>query len=197
LGSRSLKVKRKQPANFIEMIKQSKHILIPIIALIVCLIGGCSRPANNNSGTAAPANAEPKRVTSVAVVKASPETATVEHGASADATVRITIQNGYHVNANPATFPYLKATVLDVSSAESVSAGAVKYPQGEQRTFVFADKPLSVYQGTVALQVPLKADSGAKAGARSLSAQLHVQACDEQVCYAPGTIDLTIPVEVK
>jgi hypothetical protein len=177
------------------MTKQDNSILI-FVGLLACLMGACSRPANNNSG-AAPANAEPKRITSVGVVKASPQPATIEHGASADATVQITIDNGFHVNANPATFPYLKATMLDVSSAEGISAGAVKYPKGQEKSFVFADKPLSVYEGTVAVQVALKAEGGAKPGARSLSAQLHVQACDEQVCYPPGTIDLTIPVEVK
>ena len=167
------------------------------LVTVVYLFSGCSRPANNNGATATSANAEPKRVTSVGVVNASPQSATIEHGGSANAKVSITIQNGYHVNANPATFPYLKATVLDVSPAEGVSAGAVKYPQGREKKFVFADKPLSVYEGTVALEVPLKGESNAQPGARSLSAHLHVQACDEQVCYPPGTIDLTIPLEVK
>jgi hypothetical protein len=171
--------------------------LFIVLTVVVCLFDSCSRSASNNGSSTTPGNGEPKHVTSVGVVKASPQPATIEHGGSGNATVSITIQNGYHVNANPATFPYLKATVLDVSPAEDVSAGPVKYPSGQEKQFVFADKPLSVYEGTIALQVPLKGESKAQPGPRSLSAHLHVQACDEQVCYPPGTIDLTIPIEVK
>jgi hypothetical protein len=43
----------------------------------------------------------------------------------------------------------------------------------------------------------LKATPAAEPGKHNLSAKLRVQACDDQVCYAPGTIDLTIPVTVK
>jgi len=43
----------------------------------------------------------------------------------------------------------------------------------------------------------LKAAPSAETGKHNLSATLRVQACDDQVCYAPGTIDLTIPVTVK
>jgi hypothetical protein len=47
------------------------------------------------------------------------------------------------------------------------------------------------------LKVRLKADKTATAGKHNLSAKLRVQACDDKVCYAPGALDVTVPVNVK
>jgi hypothetical protein len=45
--------------------------------------------------------------------------------------------------------------------------------------------------------VKLRADKSAKPGPQNLSAKLRVQACDEQVCYAPGTLDVSIPLTMQ
>ena len=118
-------------------------------------------------------------------------------GESADAIVRLKIQNGYHVNANPPTFSYLIPTQLNVAPTSDITVGAVTYPNALTKTFSFADKPLAVYEGETDLKVPLSAAKSTSPGVHNLSAKLRVQACDEQVCYAPGTIDLTLPVNVK
>jgi DsbC/DsbD-like thiol-disulfide interchange protein len=118
-------------------------------------------------------------------------------GGSIDAVVRLTIQRGYHINANPPTFPYLIATQLDVTPSDGISTSAVSYPKAVARKFAFADQPLAVYEGEAELKATLKADPAAAKGDRSLAAQLRVQACDEVVCYPPGNIELRIPVTVK
>jgi len=43
----------------------------------------------------------------------------------------------------------------------------------------------------------LKAAQSAETGRHNLSAKLRVQACDDQVCYPPGVMDLTVPVTIK
>jgi hypothetical protein len=111
--------------------------------------------------------------------------------------VRLTIQNGYHVNANPPTYPYLKATVLELSPSDGVSVGSVIYPKAVNRKFPFAEQALAVYEGQTDLKVLLKADKTAKKGDRSIPARLRIQACDEQVCYPPGAIELGITINVK
>ena len=54
-----------------------------------------------------------------------------------------------------------------------------------------------VYEGETILKVNLKADNGTKIGKRELPAKLQVQACDDKVCYAPGVIRFSIPVDVQ
>jgi hypothetical protein len=107
------------------------------------------------------------------------------------------IQNGYHVNANPPTFPYLKATELEVSTGEGISLGFITYPNAIEKKFPFAEKALAVYEGETTVRAMLKADKTAKPGQRSLTARLRIQACDDQVCYAPGILPLVIPVNIK
>jgi hypothetical protein len=65
------------------------------------------------------------------------------------------------------------------------------------KKFSFADELLAVYEGQVELKVALLADKGARHGQTSIPAKLRIQACDDQVCYPPGTIDVWIPVTVK
>jgi hypothetical protein len=166
-------------------------------SLLISLLGAaCSQPASNFApeSTSSPAA---QKITSESVVKVVAQPVEIQAGGSADANVRLTIQNGYHVNANPPTFPYLKATVLEIPTADGVSVGFITYPKGIEKKFVFAEKPLAVYEGETDLKVMLKADKGAKKGERSVPAHLRIQACDDQVCYPPGTLELTIPVRVN
>jgi thiol:disulfide interchange protein DsbD len=144
-----------------------------------------------------PALVEDKRVTSVGVVKVSAQPVEITAGSSGEATIMLTIQSGYHINANPPTYPYLIATALEIPSADGVSSGSVTYPKPLNRKFVFAEKPLAVYEGETTVKATLKADKSAKPGQQSLAARLRIQACDEQVCYPPGTLDLVIPVIIK
>jgi len=136
-------------------------------------------------------------VTSESVVKAAAQPVEISAGGSAEAIVRVTIQGGYHINANPPTYPYLKATALEISPAGGVSVGRVIYPKALDKKFPFAEKPLAIYEGETNLKATLKADQAAKKGEQSIPAHLRIQACDDQVCYPPGTLSLAIPVNIK
>ena len=159
-------------------------------SILCCLVIGCAK---------APAEkpAEPPSIKSVDVVKASPQEVTLTPGEAGDAVVKLEIKNGYHVNANPPSFSYLKATQLEITSADGISIQSMSYPNPLTRKFAFSEKPLAVYEGEATLKARLKADKSTKPGTHNLSAKLSVQACDEAVCYAPGMMDVTVPVNIK
>jgi hypothetical protein len=172
--------------------------------LISLISFACSKPAPNSAAESAaspgaPAAGAPaaQKITSEGVVKAAATRVELPAGGSAEATVRLTIQNGYHVNANPPTFSYLRATALEVSAGDGVLVSFITYPKGVEKKFVFAEKELAVYEGETDLKITLKSDKAAKKGERSLPARLRIQACDEQVCYPPGSLELTIPVNIN
>jgi Disulphide bond corrector protein DsbC len=176
----------------------SAIFLISLLSLLL-LLAGCTpttKPGSESFGLQ-PSVAEEKRIASADVVKINVQPVEIPAGSSGEATLRLTIQSGYHVNANPPTYPYLIATSLEIVSAEGISAGPVKYPAALTRQFPFAEKPLAVYEGETELKTTIGADKSATPGSRSLSAKLRVQACDDQVCYPPGTVNLSIPVTVK
>ena len=166
--------------------------------MILLLVPACSKSAGDRETAVTPAKEGPvKRIASADVVTATPETIEIQAGGSQEGTVRLTIQSGYHVNANPPTYSYLIPTELSITPAEGVSVGAISYPPPINAKFSFAEKPLAVYEGDATIKVTLKADKSAKLGERSLSAKLSIQACDDLVCYPPGTRQLTIPVVIK
>ena len=152
---------------------------------------GCSK-------TPPPSNTEQRReVTSVGVVKVTTPETSLASGQSGEAMVRLNIDNGYHVNANPPSFPYLIPTELQITSSDVVSVDFITYPDPLTKKFSFAEKPLAVYEGATDLKIRFTASKSAPAGTHNLSAKLRVQACDDQICYAPGSIDLQLPVSIK
>jgi DsbC/DsbD-like thiol-disulfide interchange protein len=180
------------------MMTQATRILLSCL-LILFVSSACSKTASNSpTGTPTPgATPATERVTSERVVKVAAEPVKIPAGGSAEAIIRVTIQSGYHINANPPTYPYLKATALEISPSDGVSVGLVTYPKALDKKFAFADKPLAVYEGETELKATLKADKAAKTGERSVPAHLRIQACDNQLCYPPGTLELAIPVNIK
>lgn len=161
------------------------------LLLLCVLITACARTATNRTEN------EPPGINSVDVVKAMPQETTLAPGESGDALVRLQIKNGYHVNANPPSQSYLKATEIEIKPQESISVEFITYPDPLIRTFAFSETPLKVYEGETNLKLRLLADKTAKPGKHNLSATLRVQACDEKVCYAPGALTVTVPVNVK
>ena len=166
-----------------------------ICLIVFCLlIAACA----NKSGENALSNAsEPRQIASTDVVEAKPQEATLTRGQSGEILVPIKIANGYHINANPPSFPYLKATELEVPTTHGISVEFITYPDALKRTFSFAETPLAVYEGEAVVKARLKADQSAQTGKHNLSAKLRVQACDDKVCYAPGVLDVLLPVNVQ
>ena len=168
-----------------------------LVFLLLLGVPSCARETpNNNVATTTPANTEQRRG-SVDVVKATPHPVEASRNETVDITIDVTVENGYHVNANPPTFPYLKPTELEIPATQGLAVGFIVYPDPVTKTFPFADKPLAVYEGTIPIKVNLKVDKSAATGTQNLSAKLRVQACDDQVCYAPGTLDVNIPLNIK
>ena len=178
----------------------TRPIHITVCLLLLLFTTACSKSGQNSvtlPASSSPSSPSGSRITSESVVTAEAQPLEIAAGGSADAVIRVTIKSGYHVNANPPTYPYLKATELEIPPADGVSVGFVTYPRALNRNFAFAEKPLAVYEGDTQVKAMLKADKSAKPGRRAISARLRIQACDEQVCYAPGTVEFAVPVNIK
>ena len=164
------------------------------LVLISLALIGCSKAPTTNTATNAN---EPPSINSVDVVKVQPQETTLAPGESGETLLLVKIANGYHVNANPPSQPYLKPTEFELKPAEGISVDFITYPDPLVKNFSFSKTPLKVYEGETQLKVRLKADKKAVPGKHNLPAKLRVQACDDKVCYAPGALDLTVPVNIK
>ena len=181
-----------------------KLIWLSAICAILVFFPGCNRPQPNESRPAEKPPVAPQVRSSADVVKAQAAVVSIDPGSKADAIVAFKISAGFHVNANPATFPYLIATEVTHTSNpdECVNVGKPVYPTAIYKKFAFAEKPLAVYEGDVNVRLPLSLPGKCyvtyKSGAQlSLPITIKVQACDEQECYPPATLTSTISVNVK
>lgn len=173
------------------------------LAFAISILGSSLAAAScaNSSQPATPPNAATpsatRKITSAGVVQAQPQTTEISAGESGQAVVRLAIEKGFHVNANPPSFPYLIATELQIKPLEGITVGKLEYPPAKTGKFAFSEEPLAVYEGETEVKAELKVDKSVAVGNRSLNAVLRIQACDDQVCYPPGKIDLQIPVTIK
>lgn len=105
-------------------------------------------------------------------------------------TAAATIAPGWHVNsAKPLdSFSIPTVLTLDPATADLVSA---EYPPHIVRSFAFsAGTKLAVYQGTI--QIPFAAKL--KPGASQIHAMLRYQACNDNICLPPKTVDVSFSV---
>jgi hypothetical protein len=101
------------------------------------------------------------------------------------ATTNSMIDVGYHINANPASLDYLIPTTVRVPGAAQAKTS---YPQGTVFQPKFLSEGLSVYEGTVVINVELP--KGALVSRENLPIEIEVQACTDEICLPPATISV-------
>jgi uncharacterized protein len=97
--------------------------------------------------------------------------------------VTLRIDEGFHINANPASLPYLIPTSL---SFEGIAPLRIAYPAAFRFKPDFTDEPLDVYQGTVVITAFLPKDALKQLPA--LHASVTVQACTDAICLPPADL---------
>ena len=175
----------------------SRAFASALCLLTALALSGCTKGTHSETSES-PASRSPGAITSSAdVVKVRRLGVLIPAGGNIDAAVLLSISPGFHVNANPATFSYLIPTEVTVGKIEGIGAGTPGYPAPEKKKFQFADQPLAVYEGEVKIKLNLRAEKDAAVGLRSLPINIRVQACNDEQCYPPTTLNSAIQVEVK
>jgi thiol:disulfide interchange protein DsbD len=117
-------------------------------------------------------------------------------GGSTEATLKVTIKDGFRIQANPASERYLIPARLELASNPSVSVEALVYPPGVPYRLKGADKDLSTYKDSFEIRVRIKASAAGPADS-SLEGKLHYQACNERICLRPASVPVRIPIRVS
>jgi hypothetical protein len=100
------------------------------------------------------------------------------------------IRPGFHVNAREVSADYLIPTDVRAEVPIGFKAGEVSYPKGTLRTFTFSKKPLNVYQDTAIVRMKLTTAPDAALGQQHIPLKLRYQACSDEICLPPVTLDL-------
>lgn len=104
--------------------------------------------------------------------------------------ITVKIDEGWHLNANPASMDFLIPTTVNVQTGQASKMEA-DYPKSEELSTSLGS--VNVYQGTIHIKVTVNADQSIDED--KLRLLMQVQACKESTCYAPSQI--TMPVRAS
>ena len=176
--------------------KHLKHALIDLRAFSVPLRRQSVGMAHTLHALQRAAELAPKQFAAGTVVKKSTEPTEKEPVlvdidttkidlTAGSATVKITLRvhKSYHVNSNDPGDEGVIPFTVKLEGAKEVEM-TVKYPKAEKKKFEFAEKPLSVFEGTVVFEVTLK--KGQSASGAMPRIVVGYQACNDDACLLPA-----------
>ena len=118
----------------------------------------------------------------------------VQPGSQFQIAVVVEIAKGWHVNANPAKEGFI-ATQITVPDAPHLAFGEVVYPAGDVlKLGSIGEAP--VYHDTITIGIQADLSQTAPVGLNTLDFQLQYQACNDEQCLLPETLNFSIPIEV-
>ncbi|GHA00650.1 hypothetical protein GCM10008090_06980 [Arenicella chitinivorans] len=104
--------------------------------------------------------------------------------------VVISIQAGWHINADNVLNEYLIPTSLSTKDNSCTTIDSINFPSAKQVELGFQKDPLLVFDGDITINAKLRQSSPECAVAKL---ELRIQACSDQVCLSPATIELRTP----
>jgi len=126
-----------------------------------------------------------------------PAKVTGSRNSAVQAKIPVSVKTGYHVNSNKPNEEYLIPLKLTWTATGALEGGEVTYPKPSMEKYEFSEKPLSVFTGNFDLVANFKVAANAPAGPGVAVGKLKYQACSSKACYAPKTIDISVPYQVQ
>ena len=134
--------------------------------------------------------------TSGVVSAVTPPRTAARRGGLMEARVTVQLRNGYHVNSNTPAEDYLIPLRLAWTAAPFEVAETV-YPKPKMEKYSFSPKPLSVFTGDFDILTRLKVPVGVAPGPGVLVGKLRYQACNDNSCLPPKTIEVRLAYQVQ
>src|SRR5260370_11529026 len=101
--------------------------------------------------------------------------------------VTLKVDDGYHINANPASFDYLIPTSL---AFDGLPPSKIDYPKPVRFKPAFAPDGLDVYEGNVALVATFP--KGSLKERKDIQGAATAQACNSQICLPPSKLPVCL-----
>jgi len=122
---------------------------------------------------------------------------TVPQGGVAHVAVAIDIAAPWHINANRLEDEMLIPTEVVFAPPEGITIRNIVYPDGHEAKLDFAEEPMRLYDGVVLVGAIVEVSADFPLGKTAVPATLTYQACDNEKCLLPETVELFIPFEVS
>jgi DsbC/DsbD-like thiol-disulfide interchange protein len=118
----------------------------------------------------------------------------VAPGATVKQTLKVIVQPGFHVNSDKPKDEFLIPLKLTWANGP-LETKSITYPQPEE--IKVGAETLRVFTGSFDIQTEFRAPEKAAPGSVTISGKLRYQACNNEMCFRPSTIEVRLPVTVQ
>jgi thioredoxin:protein disulfide reductase len=116
-------------------------------------------------------------------------------GSSVRLALKVSLPEGLHTQSNQPREEAFIPTVLRVDAPDGMTVDEIVWPPATDLAQAGANLPLSVFEHEFLIGLQLSVPATAR-GDLTIPAKLRYQACDENLCYAPVTADVSWPIHV-
>ncbi|MCX6560855.1 MAG: thioredoxin family protein [Candidatus Aminicenantes bacterium] len=127
------------------------------------------------------ARTEEPIVKAVVLAPASP----LKAGGTTILDLEVGIRAPYHINSDQPSEAYLIGSTLDFKPRKGVTFGKISFPMAQNKKFSFSDNPLSIFEGTIKVQVEVNLAADFAGRELVVEGTFGYQACDDQSCQPP------------
>ena len=119
-----------------------------------------------------------------------------QRGRNIKVAIVIDIPDGFHVNANKPLYRFAIPTVLKIT-ARDLTISPVVYPRAAVlRLKAVNDEQLAVYERRAVLRFSVMVPTNFRETTADLKAQLKFQSCNDDTCFPPQTLEITMQIPV-
>lgn len=120
----------------------------------------------------------------------------VKRSGTTELRLKVRVSEGYHVNSNTPADDYLIPLKLTWTPG-AVEAVETVFPKPKLEQYPFAEKPMSVLDGSFELVTKFKPGANASPGPGVVNGKLRYQACNDKMCLPPKNIEIKLPVVLE
>ena len=118
----------------------------------------------------------------------------VKRGASVTENLKIVVLPGFHVNSDKPKDEFLIPLKLTWTPGP-LEPKSIAYPKPEE--IKVGSQMLVVFTGNFSIQTEFKASDLAPRGSAVMQGKLRYQACNNEMCFRPTTVDVRLPVVIE
>jgi DsbC/DsbD-like thiol-disulfide interchange protein len=125
---------------------------------------------------------------------ATPSPVTIKRGSTVIETLKVEVLPGFHVNSDHPRDEYLIPLKLSWQDSP-LETKTISFPKAEE--IQVGNENLLVFTGTFDIRTEFAAPANAPAGETTITGKLRYQACSNQMCFRPSSIEIKLPVNIE
>lgn len=109
-------------------------------------------------------------------------------------TLKVSVLPGFHVNSDKPKDEFLIPLKLTWQTGP-LEAANTTYPKPED--IKVGKDILAVFTGSFTIETNFRASESAEPGPAIMTGRLRYQACNNQMCFRPASVDVRLPVSIE